>query len=62
MVQSAILKAPRLTALTTVEDISWKRTVMIGTAMRDQTMKNGLPMFDLGVMSPYLFSRQSLIS
>jgi hypothetical protein len=30
---------------------------MVGTAMSDQTMKKGLPMFDLGLKSPYLKGR-----
>ncbi len=39
---------------TTVEDMFWIRTVTIGTAKRDQTMKKGLPMLEFGEKSPYL--------
>ncbi len=48
MVQSASVKVPRLTACTTVLDISWIRTVTMGTAISDHTMKKGLPTLDFG--------------
>ncbi len=52
MVHSATVKVPRLTAETTVRDISWIRTVTMGTAISDQTMKKGFPTLDFGERSP----------
>ena len=51
-VQSATLKVPRLKEAMTVSPMSEIRMVMVGTAMRDQTTKRGLPALDWGERSP----------
>ncbi len=51
-VQSPSLKVPRLKEAMTVSPMSEMRTVIVGTAKRDQTMKKGFPALLVGDKSP----------
>ena len=46
------MKVPCLNFWMTVSPMSEMRIVIVGTAMRDQTMKNGFPALDVGDKSP----------
>ncbi len=51
-VQSARVNVPRLKDTMTVFPMSLTRMVMVGTAINDQSMKNGLPALLFGLRSP----------